>query len=137
MAVTPIPQTITLDLPKEYLDFLDMATQTKTLSHQDVIRAALAMLTVAVDKQSTEASLNEAMTFSGEKIDDLKTEYFTAWDRWGKGGQQVPLDDSLAVFVARQVADGTKDATGVVMLALLCYAKVMGLGFSDAREDLR
>jgi hypothetical protein len=131
MAVTPIPQTITLDLPKEYLDFLDMATQKKSLSHQDVIRGALAMLKVAFDNQPTDELLNEPMTFSGEKIDALKSEYFTAWDRWGKEGQQVPLDDSLAVFVAGEIADGTKDATGVVMLALLRYAKVMGLGFSD------
>lgn len=135
MAVTPIPQTITLDLPKEYLDFLDMATQKKALSHHDVIRAALAMLTVAFDKHSTEALLTDATTFSGEKIDDLKTEYFTAWDRWGKGGQQVPLDDNLAAFVARQVADGTKNPTGVVMLALLCYAKVLGFGFTDEWEE--
>jgi hypothetical protein len=135
MAVTPVPQTITLDLPKEFLDFLDMATQKKALSHQDVIRAALAMLKVTFDNQPTEDLLNEPMTFSGEKIDSLKTEYFTAWDRWGKGGQQVPLDDSLAVFVAQQVADGTKDATAVVMLALLCYAKVMGLGFTDEWEE--
>ena len=112
-----------------------MATQKKALSHQDVIRAALAMLTVTFDKQSSKALLNEAMTFSGEKIDDLKTEYFTAWDRWGKGGQQVPLDDNLAVFVARQVADGRKNATAVVMLALLGYAKVMGLGFDEWEED--
>lgn len=130
-----MPQTITLDLPKEFLDFLDMATQKKALSHQDVIRAALAMLTVTFDKQSTDALINEAMAFSGEKIDHLKPELFTAWDRWRKGGQQVPLDDTLAVFVARQVTDGTKDATGVVMLALMCYAKVMGLGFSDESEE--
>ena len=52
-----------------------------------------------------------------------------AWDRWSAGrSKQLPLPSGLADFVRQQLSvGGYKDATAVVMLALLRYARVMGL----------
>ena len=125
MPVTPTPQTIRIDLSEEYLDFLEMATQATSLSRQDVMREALAMLKDA--KLSRAALLDETATFGNGHNSDLKKASLAAWDRWTESrGQQLPLSASQATFVDQLIADGVaKDPTGIVMLALLRYAKVM------------
>ena len=48
--------------------------------------------------------------------------------------RQLPLSGDLAAFVTQQLSEGGyQDATAVVMLALLRYAKVMG--FLPGDED--
>jgi len=124
MPVTPTPQTIQIDLSEEYLDFLEMASRARSLSRQDVMREGLAMLKDA--KLSREA-LSMIATFGDGHSSEVKKASLAAWDRWTEsGGQQLPVSDSLAAFVDQLIADGVaKDATGIVMLALLRYAKVM------------
>jgi hypothetical protein len=126
MPVTPTPQTIMLDLPEEYLDFLAQVSQVNSLSRQDVLREALTLLK---DAKLSRAPLLELPTFANEHSSDLKRTCLAAWDRWSENqGQQLPLSDSLAAFVHQLIADGVaKDPTGVFMLALLRYAKVMDL----------
>jgi hypothetical protein len=135
MPVTPTPQTIPLDLPEEYLDFLERASLASGLPPQDVLRGALAML--KADDLTREEVLADIPAVGGEKRPDLKKAYLAAWDRWSEShGQQLPLSDGLAAFVAQKMAEGgSKDATGVVMLALLRYARVMGFLGGEEYQD--
>ncbi len=123
MPVTPCPPTILVDLPSEYSDFLDMAAKARSTTHQVIMRDALAMLH-ADDWSRTVAMAEHRMANNEEKIDP----HLAAWDRWsGDRRQQLPLTGEMALFVTKKVADdGYKDATNVVLLALLRYAKLMG-----------
>ncbi len=127
MPITPTPRTIQIDLSEEYLDFLEMACRASSMSRQDVMREALAML--KEDDLTPEQLGRQLAAFGKRHEGDLKQPSLIAWDRWTEGrGQQLPLSDSLASFVDRLLVDGmAKDATGIVMLALLRYAKVMDL----------
>ena len=125
MPVTPTPQTLQIDLSEEYLDFLEMASQRHGLSPQDIIRKALTMLKHA---DPPVVQLLEALApFPGSDTSDLNKACLAAWDRWSEDhGQQLPLSDELAAFVDEQVAQGVaREPTGVVMLALLYYARIM------------
>ena len=131
MPVTPTPRTIQIDLSEEYLDFLDIATRAGSLSRQDVMREALAMLK---DAHLTPEQLRTQLVLFGERhAADLKQPALAAWDRWTENrGQQLPLPDSLAAFIDKVLAGGVAyDATGIVMLALLRYGKVMGFLFTE------
>ncbi|HLJ95429.1 MAG TPA: hypothetical protein VKU02_19790 [Gemmataceae bacterium] len=136
MPVTPTPRTIPIDLSEEYLDFLDMATRAGSLSRQQVMREALAMLK---DADLTPEQLRSQLVLFGKRhAGDLKQPALAAWDRWTENrGQQLPLPDNLAAFIDELLADGVAyNATGIVMLALLRYGKVMGFLFTeDWNED--
>ena len=127
MPVTLTSEKILLDLPKEYLDFLALACQESSLSRQEVMREALVLLHDA--KLSRGALLGEFPAIASEHKMELRKACLAAWDRWSENqGQQLPLSQSLMAFVDQLIADGVaKDTTGVVMLALLRYAKVMDL----------
>jgi len=131
MAVTPCPPMIFVDLPSEYLDFLDMAAQARATTHQVIMRDALAML--QADAWSRAVAIAEHRMGTNEKKMDP---HLAAWDRWsGDRRQQLPLTGDMALFVTKKVADdGYDDATTVVLLALLRYAKLMGFLVSDDDE---
>ena len=135
MSVTPTPQTIRLDLTEEYLDFLEMASRQHNLSPQDIMQEALAMLKDA--KLSPAALPKGILTFPAGHKSDLKKTHLAAWDRWSDSqGQQLPLPHDLAPFVDQQIAESVaKNATGVVMLALLRYAKVMDYLPTEDEEE--
>src|SRR5438094_7582662 len=79
MPVTPTPRTIQIDLSEEYLDFLDMATDAGSLSRQEVMRQALAMLK---DADLTPEQLRSQLALFGKRhAADLKQPALTAWDR--------------------------------------------------------
>jgi hypothetical protein len=105
---------------------LSQISQASSLSRQDVLREALTMLK---DAELSRAPLLEVPTFANGHSSDLKRTCLAAWDRWSENqGQQLPLSDSLAAFVHQLISDGVaKDPTGIFMLALLRYAKVMDL----------
>jgi hypothetical protein len=127
--VTPYPPTIFVDLPSEYLDFLDMAAKARSTTQQVILRDALAMLH-ADDWSRAVAMAEHRMANKENKMDP----HLAAWDRWSGGdrGQQLPLTNEMALFVTKKVADdGYKDATNVVLLALLRYAKLMGFFIPD------
>ncbi|HEV3304437.1 MAG TPA: hypothetical protein VG055_32600 [Planctomycetaceae bacterium] len=129
MPVTPCPPTIFVDLPSEYLEFLDMAAKARSTTHQVIMRDALAMLH-ADDWSRAVAMAEHRMANKEEKIDP----HLAAWDRWSRGDrrQPLPLTGEMALFVTKKVADdGYKDPTKVVLLALLCYAKLMGFFVPD------
>jgi hypothetical protein len=124
-----------LDLPEEYIDFLDTATHASSLSRQEVMRAALAMLKDA--DLTPEQLRGQLALFDDQHAGELKQPSLAAWDRWTENrGQQLPLPDSLAAFIDELLADGVAyDATGIVMLALLRYGKVMGFLFTEDWSD--
>ncbi len=133
MPVTPTPKTIQLDLSEEYFALLDMASRKHNLSHQDIMRQALAMLQ---DAKSSPAGMKEGIPpLPGGLMSHLRWAHLTAWDRWSESrGQELPLSDTLAAFVDQQVAEGVaREPTGIVMLALLYYARVMD--FLPTHED--
>ncbi len=136
MPVTPTPRTVQIDLSEEYFDFLDMACRASTQSRQEVMREALAMLK---DADLTPEELRVQLAAFGKRhASDLKQPSLKAWDRWTESrGQQLPLSESMATFVEQLLAtSGAHDATGIVMLALLRYAKVLGfLSNWDEDED--
>ena len=135
MSVTPTPRTIQIDLSEEYIDFLDMATHATSQSRQEVMRAALAMLKDA--HLTPEQLRGQIALFDDRHAGELKQPSLAAWDRWTENsGQQLPLPDSLATFIEELLAEGTAyDATGIVMLALLRYGKVMGFLFTEDWSD--
>jgi hypothetical protein len=132
MPITPTPPTIVVDLPSEYLEFLDTAALARGTTPQVIMRDALAMLQPEVWSNAM-AIADHRMASEEKKVDP----HLAAWDRWrGNSRNNLPLTGDAAEFVARQLTDGGyPDATAVVMLALLRYAKLMGFGFDDDRED--
>jgi hypothetical protein len=133
MAVTPCPPMICVDLPSEYVDFLDMAAQARATTHQVIMRDALALLH-ADDWSRAVAMAEHRMATDEKKVDP----HLAAWDRWcgGDRRQQLPLTGEMALFVTKQVADGGYEgATNVVLLALLRYAKLMGFLIPDDDEE--
>lgn len=132
MPVTPAPPMIFVDLPSEYLDFLDKAAQARGTTHQVIIRDALAML--HADDWLCAVALAEHRMGSNEKKSDP---LLAAWDRWaGDRQQQFPLTGHMTLFVTQQIAEcGYEDATNVVLLALLRYAKLMGFFVPDDHES--
>jgi hypothetical protein len=132
MSVTPRPPTIVLDLPQEYLEFLDVAARARSTSHQVIMRDALAMLRVGDVPPGV--GLTGLRTVARERKAGAERAQLVAWDRWsGQRRARLPLPDGLADFVTRQLAEGGyEDPSTVVMVALLRYAKVMGfLGDED------
>ncbi len=63
--------------------------------------------------------------------------HLAAWDRWsGDRRQQLPLTGEMALFVSQKVAEGGYgDATNVVLVALLRYAKLMGFGLAVENDE--
>jgi len=131
MAVTPCPPMVFVDLPSEYLDFLDMAAQARATTHQVIMRDALAMLH-ADDWSRAVAMAEHRMGTNEKKVDP----HLAAWDRWnGDRRQQLPLTGDMALFVTKKVAEGGYgDAANVVLVALLRYAKLMGFLVPDDDE---
>jgi len=128
MPVTPTPRTIALDLGEEYFALLDMASRVHGLSHQAIMREALTML--------HDAKFPEAAPLDQPgRSTDFDQACLTAWDRWSEHrGQRLPLPDDLAALVDQLLSKGVaRDATGVVMLALLRYARVRD--FLPLHED--
>jgi Arc/MetJ-type ribon-helix-helix transcriptional regulator len=124
MPVTPIPPTILIELSEEYLALLNMASAAGLGSHQEIMRDAIAMLQAEDLPQA--ARVGESRTAARKKKASAEHAHLAAWDRWmPKGREQLALDGALADFVTRKVAaGGYPDAAGVVLVALLRYAKV-------------
>jgi hypothetical protein len=132
MPVTQTPPTIFVDLPQEYRDFLNMAALARDTTHQVIMRDALAMLH-AEDWSRAVAMAEHRMATNQQKVDP----HLAAWDRWsGDRRQQLPLTGDMALFVSQQVTEGGYgDASTVVIVALLRYAKLMGFGFAEENDQ--
>jgi type II secretory pathway component PulL len=129
MPVTPTPPTLLIDIPEEHSPLLEMACESGGLSPQEVMRDALAML--QPEGLIHAALVEESRSLSRKKKTNPEHVHLAAWDSWtAKCGQQLPLSGALAEFVKAKIEQGGyPDATAVVMVALLRYAKVKGFGF--------
>jgi type II secretory pathway component PulL len=130
MPVTPTPPTLLIDIPEEYSPLLEIACESG-LSPQEVMRDALAMLQPA--DLARAALIEQSRSLSRKKKTNPEHVHLAAWDHWtAKRGQQLPLSGALAEFVKETIEQGGyPDATAVVMVALLRYAKVKGFGYLD------
>jgi hypothetical protein len=109
-----------------------MAALVRDTTHQVIMRDALAMLH-ADDWSRAVAMAEHRMAGYEQQVDP----HLAAWDRWsGDRRQQLPLTGDMALFVRQKVADGGYgDASNVVIVALLRYAKLMGLGFLPENDE--
>ena len=114
-----LPDALFLELPDEFLEFLDRVARSGGVRPQVVLREALDLLR---RDESDPESWRQARGLSPE----FERAVLAAWERWSEGKHLtvVPVASDLSQFAAAKTATGDfQDATALAMLALLRYAR--------------
>ena len=114
-----LPDALFLELPDEFLAFLDGVARSRGIRPQVALREALDLLR---QDESDPESWRQARGVSP----DYERAVLAAWERWSaeKHVTVVPVAGDLAQFAREKTATADfQDATALAMLALLRYAR--------------